>query len=195
MVSIPDSKTDTAGELAPAIDSAQIRHAASQFVTGVTIVTIRDADGMPLGLTANSFTMVSLEPPLVLVCLDKQLGSYPAFQVSRVYAVHVLAEDQADLSTRFAMKGEDKFRGLRWREGLEGVPILPDYLALWECRIVHAYDGGDHTIAVARVERVELGDLRRQPLGFFRSAYIQVHRHPGAYVPEEVIELWGLGWA
>jgi flavin reductase (DIM6/NTAB) family NADH-FMN oxidoreductase RutF len=194
-VSTPSLETDPTDTPLPPIDSSAFRRAASQFLTGVSVVTVRGDDGTPLGLTANSFTMVSLDPPLVLVCLDKRLGCYPAFQIGRVYAVHVLAEDQADLSTRFAMKGEDKFRGLRWREGLDGVPVLPDYLALWECRLVHAYDGGDHTICVARVERLEVGDPNRLPLGFFRSKYIQVHRHPAAYVPAEIIELWGLGWA
>jgi flavin-dependent trigonelline monooxygenase, reductase component len=193
-VSTPVASTEPAPAEPPPIDPTTFRRAASQFVTGVTIVTVRSDDGTPLGLTANSFTMVSLDPPLVLVCLDKRLGSYAAFRIGRVYAVHVLAEGQTELSTRFAMKGEDKFRGLRWREGLDGVPILPDYLTLWECRIVHAYDGGDHTICVARVERLDVGDLGRLPLGFFRSKYIRIDRHPAAYVPEEVIELWGLGW-
>jgi 3-hydroxy-9,10-secoandrosta-1,3,5(10)-triene-9,17-dione monooxygenase reductase component len=194
-VSTPHSTSDPDGEQAPAIDSAAFRRAAGQFLTGVTIVTVRAQDGTPLGLTANSFATVSLDPPLVLVCLGRRLGSFSAFQAGRAYAVHVLAEDQADLSSRFALKGEDKFRGLRWREGLDGVPILPDYLALWECRLVHAYEGGDHTIFVARVERLEVGDPSRLPLGFFRGKYIGVHRHPAAYVPEEIVELWGLGWA
>lgn len=194
MMSKPDSLTEPGGDRVVAVDSAELRHAASQFVTGVTIVTIRGEDGTPLGLTANSFTTVSLDPPLVLVCLDKRLGSYAAFQPGRVFAIHVLAEDQSDLSTRFARRGEDKFRGLRWREGIEGVPLLPGSLTIWECRLAHAYEGGDHTIAVGQVECIELGDLTQQPLGFFRSKYIQVHRHPAAYVPEEVLELWGLGW-
>lgn len=179
----------------PALDAATLRQAASQFVTGVTVVTVLGDDGQPLGLTANSFTTVSLQPPLVLVCLDKRLGCYPAFQVGRAFAIHVLAEDQADLSTRFARKGADKFLGLRWQHGLDGVPVLPDYLVLWECRLTMAYEGGDHLIAVGQVERIALGDLSRPPLGFFRSKYIQVHRHPAAFVPEEVIELWGMGWA
>ena len=193
-MSSPDTPIEPQGAPGAAVDSAELRYAASQFVTGVTIVTVRREDGTPLGLTANSFTTVSLDPPLVLVCLDKRLRSYEAFQPGRVFAIHILAEDQSDLSTRFARKGEDKFRGLRWREGIDGVPTLPGSLAIWECRLAHAYNGGDHTIAVGQVERIQLGDLTRQPLGFFRGKYIQVHRHPAAYVPEEVLELWGLGW-
>jgi 3-hydroxy-9,10-secoandrosta-1,3,5(10)-triene-9,17-dione monooxygenase reductase component len=175
-------------------DSLEFRRAAGQFLTGVTIVTALTEDGTPVGLTANSFTTVSLDPPLVLVCLDKRLGSYPAFQLGRAFAVHVLGEEQADLSTRFAMRGEDKFRGLPWRKGADGVPLLSDYIALWECRIVHAYEGGDHTIFVGQVERLEVADDRRLPLGFLRGKYIGVHRHPAAYVPEEIVELYGLGW-
>jgi flavin reductase (DIM6/NTAB) family NADH-FMN oxidoreductase RutF len=176
-------------------DSKEFRRAAGQFLTGVTIVTVRADDGTPMGFTCNSFTSVSLDPPLVLVCLDKRGGSYGTFRVGRVYAVHVLEEHQIDLSTRFAMRGGDKFAGLNYREGLDGVPILPDYLALFECRIEQAHDAGDHTIFVGRVERLDVSDSERRPLGFYRGKYIRIHRHPAAYVPEEVVELWRLGWA
>jgi 3-hydroxy-9,10-secoandrosta-1,3,5(10)-triene-9,17-dione monooxygenase reductase component len=132
---------------------------------------------------------------LVLVCLDKTGGSYGSFRIGAVYAVHVLEEHQTELSTRFALHGGDKFAGLQCREGLGRVPILPGYLALFECTIVQAHDAGDHTIFVGRVERLDVSDSDRRPLGFFRGKYIRVHRHPAAYVPEEVVELWGLGWA
>lgn len=160
-------------------DSKEFRRACGQFATGVTIVTARATDGTPVGLTANSFTSVSLEPPLVLVCVDKKIGSYQAFREGAPYAVHVLAEDQADLSTRFATRGTDKFAGLAWREGLDGVPILPDYIALFECRVVHAYDGGDHTIFVGRVENLEVAHPDRPPLLFFRGRYASI-RSEGA---------------
>ena len=129
------------------------------------------------------------------VRLDRNPMFFDAGTVRLDSVFHVLAEDQAALSTRFARRGEDKFLGLRWQHGLEGVPVLPDYLVLWECRLTMAYEGGDHLIAVGQVERITLGDISRPPLGFFRSKYIQVHRHPAAFVPEEVIELWGMGWA
>lgn len=175
-------------------DSREFRRALGQFLTGVTVVTARAADGTPVGVTANSFTSVSLEPPLVLVCLDKRLGSHNVFGVGGAYAVHLLHEDQTNLSTRFATRGTDKFAGLTWRDGLDGVPILSDYLALFECRIVHAYDGGDHTIFVGEVRQITFGDPSLHPLGFLRGKYVRVDRHPYAYVPAEAIELWNLGW-
>ena len=151
------------------IDPLLFRHACGQFMTGVTIVTTRADDGAPVGLTANSFTSVSLEPPLVLVCLDKRLGSYPAFRQGGHYAIHVLREDQAELSTRFATRGADKFGGLRCRNGLGGVPVLTTYLALFECEIVQVHEAGDHAIVVGHVHRLEVppGDL--PPLGFLRG--------------------------
>lgn len=152
-------------------DPKEFRRACGQFLTGVTIVTVRASDGTPMGLTANSFTSVSLNPPLVLVCVDKGIGSYTAFRVGGTYAVHILGEDQADLSTRFASKGADKFGGLEWTEGLGGAPILPDYLTCMECRVVHAYEGGDHSILVGQVEWFTVRDQQRPPLGFFRGRY------------------------
>jgi len=160
-------------------DSKQFRRACGQFLTGVTIVTARAADDTPLGLTANSFASVSLNPSLVLVCLDKSLWSYQAFRASHVYAVHVLAADQSELASRFAARGADKFGGMTWREGLGGVPILPDFLALFECYVAHIYDGGDHTIFVGRVERIAVADEERLPLGFFQGQY--------TYVPQSLV--------
>ena len=169
-------------------------------MTGVTIVTTRGENGAPVGLTANSFTSVSLEPPLVLVCVDKRLRSYPAFRVGGHYAIHVLREDQAELSTRFATSGADKFEGVRCRRGLGGVPILPGYLALFECEIAQAHEAGDHAIFVGEVLRVEVppGDL--PPLGFLRGKYVEAHRPvagPAATQepPPEHLALWSLGWA
>ncbi len=168
-------------------------------MTGVTVVTTSAPDGTPIGVTANSFTSVSLEPPLVLVCLDKRLASYGAFREGGYYAVHVLREDQAELSTRFATRGADKFGGVRRRRGLGGVPVLSTYLALFECQIVQAHDAGDHGIFVGEVKRLEVppGDL--PPLGFLRGRYVEAHRPesgPAAVQePPEILAMWSLGWA
>jgi flavin reductase (DIM6/NTAB) family NADH-FMN oxidoreductase RutF len=166
------------------IDSADFRYACGQFLTGVTIVTARADDGTPVGLTANSFASVSLDPPLVLVCLDKQLRAYQAFYTSRSFAVHVLAEDQADLAVRFATRGANKFGELRWRAGLEGAPILPDFLALFECCVMQTHHEGDHTIFIGQVRRIEIADSTRLPLGFFRGQYAAVSNSPSLRLPE-----------
>jgi 3-hydroxy-9,10-secoandrosta-1,3,5(10)-triene-9,17-dione monooxygenase reductase component len=155
-------------------DSKDLRLAWGHFLTGITIVTVRSAGGIPHGVTVNSFTSVSLDPPLVLVCLDNRLGSYHAFRIGCSFAVHVLADHQAELSHRFAQRGTDKFAGLSWRDGLDGVPILADYLALFECRVVDTHASGDHTIFIGQVERIDTRADRRLPLGFFRGNYIKV---------------------
>lgn len=163
-------------------------------------MTTRADDGSPIGVTANSFTSVSLDPPLVLVCLDRRLGSYGAFRVGGHYAIHILREDQVELSTRFATRGADKFRGVRCRRGLGGVPVLRTYLALFECEVVQTHDAGDHTIFLGAVKRLEVppGDL--PPLGFLRGKYVEAHRPETGPVairesPPEDLVLWSLGWA
>ena len=135
-----------------------LRRALGTFATGVTIVTARDADGRPVGMTANSFNSVSLEPPLVLWSVDRSARSAAAFRAATHFAVHVLEEGQADLSNRFARKGDDKFAGLDWREGEGGVPLLSGALAVFECRTQAVHEGGDHEIIVGEVDRFEAHD-------------------------------------
>jgi flavin reductase (DIM6/NTAB) family NADH-FMN oxidoreductase RutF len=115
----------------PSFDSRAFRRACGQFLTGVTIATTRDALDGPVGVTVNSFCSVSLDPPMVMVCLDKRLGSYQAFCSNANLAIHVLPTDSAHLSTRFARRGADKFGGLAWRNGRANMPVLSEYLALF----------------------------------------------------------------
>lgn len=152
-------------------DSRTFRNACGQFLTGVTVVTSRGNDGQPIGLTANSFTSVSLEPPLVLVCIDKRLGSYQTLLDAPGYAVHILSAEQQEISARFATKGADKFAGLETADGLYGVPILPDAITVFECKTVNRVDAGDHTILIGQVERLRTGDTSKKPLGYFRGKY------------------------
>lgn len=174
--------------------SQEFRYACGHYLTGVTVVTTRAVDRSPIGVTVNSFTSLSLNPPMVLIALDKRLGSHDAFCAAQNFAVHVLAQEQAALSTRFATRGADKFAGLELRDGLGGVPILSDYLALFECRIVHQYSGGDHTIFAAEVERIQVSPQTRPPLGYFRGRYARLAPEQAVPVPEPVVELWNLGW-
>lgn len=137
-----------------------LRRALGTFATGVTIVTAPDGaeGGAPVGMTANSFNSVSLDPPLVLWSMDRGARSASAFRAARHFAVHVLADDQADLSNRFARKGEDKFAGLDWRESEHGVPLITGALATFECRTHAIHEGGDHEIIVGEVDRFEARD-------------------------------------
>jgi flavin reductase (DIM6/NTAB) family NADH-FMN oxidoreductase RutF len=180
-------------------DSRAFRRACSQFLTGVTIVTTRDNLGVPVGVTANSFSSVSLDPPLVLVCLDKRLASYNAFCERGRLAIHVLPTDSAHVSTRFARRGADKFAGLAWRNGRDNLPILPEYLALFECSIVANVDAGDHSVLISEVHALDIRGADLLPLGFFRGEYVEVHRPMVGPAADEhapgVDAVWSLGWA
>ncbi len=138
---------------APSFSSADFRAALGLFATGVTIVTARDAQGQPVGLTANSFNSVSLAPPLVLWSLASAAGSMPAFSRGSHYAVHILAADQRELAERFARKNVKRFEGVPFHEGAAGVPILDGALAVFECFNRSQYEEGDHVIFVGEVER------------------------------------------
>jgi flavin reductase (DIM6/NTAB) family NADH-FMN oxidoreductase RutF len=150
-------------------DPKAFRRVMGCFASGVTVVTTRRPDGQPCGLTANAVTSVSLTPPLLLICVDKKAESYPHFAAAGVFAVNVLTDDQEELSSRFATSGGDKFADVPFHWGEHGAPIIDGHLAALECRIVHAYAGGDHTIYVGEVEAAASHD--GQPLLYYRGAY------------------------
>jgi flavin reductase (DIM6/NTAB) family NADH-FMN oxidoreductase RutF len=160
------------------IDHRTFRFAAGQFATGVTIVTTLDEDDLPAGLTANSFTSVSLEPPLLSFCLGRDSDTALAFAAGNGFAVHVLAAEQQDLAIRFSSKGIDRFEGVGWSPGVTGVPVIDGALATFECEVAAAYDGGDHVIYVGRVLEVFTLDTDRPSLGYLRGRYIALSR-PG----------------
>jgi 3-hydroxy-9,10-secoandrosta-1,3,5(10)-triene-9,17-dione monooxygenase reductase component len=152
-----------------AIDRAEFRNVMGRFAAGVTVVTTAGSDQAPYGLTATAFTSVSLDPPLVLVCIDKKSETYPHFAASGTFAVNFLARDQEEISRRFAVSGGDKFAGTSWLRGQLGVPLLAGTIGNVECRVLHSYDGGDHTIYVGQVEFGAVDD--GEPLIYFRGAY------------------------
>ncbi len=138
---------------APDFSSRDFRAALGMFATGVTIVTMRAADGSLLGLTANSFNSVSLEPPLVLWSLSQRAASLPAFRAGTHYAIHVLAADQRALAERFATKDIDRWHGVDCVPGAGGAPLIAGAAATFECFNRSRYDEGDHVIFVGEVER------------------------------------------
>ena len=150
-------------------DGQQLRRVMGLFATGVTILTTRDADGRPYGLTANAVSSLSLDPPLVLVCIDKTAETYPHFVASKCFVVNILAEDQQELSQRFAKSGGDKFAGVAHAVNLDGVPLLEGTLGNLECRIVETHEGGDHVIHIGEVHA---GEVRGgSPLCYFGGKY------------------------
>jgi 3-hydroxy-9,10-secoandrosta-1,3,5(10)-triene-9,17-dione monooxygenase reductase component len=153
-----------------AVDQQEFRGVMGHFATGVTVLTTHDGDGHLYGLTANAVSSVSLDPPLLLCCVDKKAESYPAFSASRVFTVNILSNQQEIVSRRFAKSGGDKFGGMGYRLGANGAPVLNDCLAHIECEVRHEFDAGDHTIFVG--EPVDMAmDQETDPLVYFRGGY------------------------
>lgn len=152
-----------------AVSSEEFRSALSRFASGVSVVTTKDAAGKLHGITVSAFCSVSLRPPLVLICIENVAGSHYAFIESGVFAVNILAEDQALLSEHFALIHEEKFAGIDFEIGTLGIPLLCGCLATLECRIRNTADGGDHTIFIGEVESAFVTDKR--PLVYYRGDY------------------------
>jgi flavin reductase (DIM6/NTAB) family NADH-FMN oxidoreductase RutF len=155
------------------------RDALGWFATGVAIITTRTADGVPVGLTANSFSSVSLDPPLVLFSLNRRAGSLAVFQTSGSFAVNVLRHDQQDLSLRFAAASAERWQGVAVDIWSTGAPILRDALASFECRIAASHAGGDHVIFIGEVVRMQ-AEPHGQPLVFCRGGYRALAEAPEA---------------
>lgn len=150
-------------------DQQEFRKALGAFTTGVTVITGIAGDGAPVGVTANSFNSVSLDPPMVLWSLAKSSRSLAAFTQSQHFAVHILALDQDALSNRFARSGADKFAGLSLEHGAGGVPLLTGCVARLQCRTAFQYEGGDHIIFVGQVTAMDRRDAA--PLVFQAGRY------------------------
>src|SRR5262249_3786454 len=143
--------------------------ACSRFPTGVTIATVRDPAGAPHGLTVSSFTSVSLDPPLILVCLGHLVTNIQLFRNATHFGINILSEHQQALSERFARKGQDRFDGLEWHSGSTGVPLIPGCLARIECAVYRRVEMGDHDIFVGEMVGAHVGD--GNPLIHFASSY------------------------
>ena len=151
------------------ISADEFRKVLSHFASGVTVITTCESDGRPTGLTASAFTSVSLDPPLILVCVAHKSQSYPALLESRRFAVNFLRTGQEDISRRFATSGLDKFDGVPHRISPLGLPVLTEALAHVECVTVSQHIEGDHTVFIGRVE--DSGTTDGMPLLYFRGKY------------------------
>jgi len=152
------------------LDKRTLRNAFGRFATGVTVITTVDRAGVPVGLTANSFSSLSLDPALVLWSIDKGSSCIDAFKEAEGFVIHVLADDQADLSKRFArLATEERVQGLDFKLNKRGIPVLEGSCARFECRTAATHEGGDHLILVGEVEALETSD--RDPLLFWGGQY------------------------
>jgi len=161
----------------PAVDAAAFRRCLGQFGTGVTVVTACSSATL-VGMTANSFSSVSLDPPLILWSAKVGSPSFAAFDSASHFAVNVLARDQVNLSKHFGKSGPDKFDSIEWEPGAGGAPILKGAIASFECRRVASHPGGDHRIFVGQVER--FARYEREALLFAQGRYSVAAEHPEA---------------
>jgi 3-hydroxy-9,10-secoandrosta-1,3,5(10)-triene-9,17-dione monooxygenase reductase component len=150
------------------VDGGRFREVLGHFATGVTVVTAIE-DGEPIGFTCQSFTSLSLEPALVALAPAKSSTSWPRIAKARTFCVNILADDQEALCRDFAVSGGDKFRGIGWRPGGSGAPVLDGALAWVECEFVRSHDAGDHELVVGRV--LDLGVVPGRPLLYYRGGF------------------------
>ena len=151
-------------------DVGDFRTTLGQFASGVVVAT-GCLDGEPAGFAAQSFTSLSLEPPLVALCPARSSRSWPKLRDSGSFCINILSESQRAICELFARTGIDKFAGLAWRPGITGSPVLAEALAFVDCELVEEHDAGDHSIAVGRVRDLGVLNADAGPLVFFRGAY------------------------
>jgi len=159
--------------LNPSLEPQRLRQAFGKFATGVTIVTALDADGRAIGVTANSFSSLSLDPPLLLWSIGRNSSSYGVFQRTGHFAVHVLDHTQTALSQRFSARGVNRFEGLPVESGSGGCPLLADYHVRFECSVFERHEGGDHLIMVGRILNIE--QRPGSPLLFYGGRFARLH--------------------
>jgi flavin reductase (DIM6/NTAB) family NADH-FMN oxidoreductase RutF/DNA-binding IclR family transcriptional regulator len=164
--------------------SVDFRSCLGEFITGVTVITTVGLDGTRYGLTANSFSSVSLDPPLILWSLRLNATNFPIYSTAETFAVNILAEDQVDVSNRFAKSGPNKFDGVAFTDGTGGVPLLDGCVAQLECRREVSYPGGDHVVFIGRVLRIR--NTGRKPLALRSGKYMIVHPHEPVSVQDGI---------
>lgn len=156
----------------PAFDSALLRETLGCFPTGVVVAATRGEANAPVGLTINSFTSVSLDPPLILWSISLNAPSLSAFRKHPAFTINILSEEQQALCMQFATPSDNKFDGVDWHPGYEDTPIISDALAVLQCKTYRRYEGGDHEIYVGEVKKIEFTD--KKPLVFHRGKFVEL---------------------
>jgi flavin reductase (DIM6/NTAB) family NADH-FMN oxidoreductase RutF len=159
------------------ISETEFRNALSRFASGVSVVTTSDSQGRFYGITVSAFCSVSLNPPLVLICIEKSTASHYAFRESRAFIVNVLQHSQVGLSERFSAPAPDKFENVAFQPGILGIPCLDGALANIECQISEIYEGGDHSVIIGSVQSARVSG--GEPLLYFRGRDGSLAEDPG----------------
>ncbi len=159
------------------VNPHNFKKAMGSFATGVTVVTARSAAGEPQGVTVNAFSSVSMEPPMVLICLGRRTHELAAYTEGDGFVVNILRDDQREASITFASRAEDKFDHVETEEGMNRLPLIKGCLANIQCTVESVHDGGDHVIVVGRVQDLSVA-AGGQPLLYFRGAYHALGQEP-----------------
>ena len=158
------------------IDSDTFRAVLGRFASGVTIITARDETGVDHGMTVSAFSSLSLDPTLVLVCISRDASMLPVMLGHPAFGINILSSQQEAYSRRFAAEENDRFEGIAFRRGQNGVVLLEDALAHMECHVVSHHEAGDHTIFIAEIDRAEPMAHEGRPLLYYRGGYAQLER-------------------
>ncbi len=156
------------------IDQDLFRAVLGRFASGITVITTRDAAGVPHGMTVSAFSSLSLDPPLVLACVAANATMRPVLDGTDAFGVNILCDAQEAISRRFAGPVDDRFGGIGYSEGRLGAPILDDVLAWLQCRVVARHPAGDHVILVGEV--ADAGAREGRPLLYYRGGYATLER-------------------
>lgn len=156
------------------IDPSTFRATLGRFASGITVITARDADGRDVGMTVSAFSSLSLDPPLVLICIDNGASVAPVLEHCELFGINVLSDEQEPISRRFAEKEMDRFEGVAYHRGQHGIALLDGALAQMECRVHARYPAGDHTILVGAVEVTAVHE--GHPLVYYRGGYGRLDR-------------------
>ena len=151
------------------IDKIEFRNAMGHFASGVTIVTVLDGQGGIGGLTANAFSSLSLDPPLVLICVDALSQARVLIETEKVFAIHFLADDQEEIAISFAQHGPNKADGVKWELSKRMIPKLTEYMVALECQLESEFESGDHIIIVGRVIDISTNENKHAPLTYYKG--------------------------
>ncbi len=157
------------------VNADEFRNALGRFASGVTVVTALDSDGHDRGMTVNAFCSVSLAPPLVLICIEKNASAWRALTTTGEFVVNIFSAEQEQLARRFAIEEIDRFEGVGYSRAQSGIALLDDVVGVIECRRTTLYDGGDHTIILGSVEAARVSN-EKKPLLYYRGGYAQLER-------------------
>lgn len=166
--------------------SREFRNVLGQFATGITVITAQN-DGVPVGFACQSFSALSMDPPLVLFCPMKTSGSWKGIEKAGRFCVNILAEEQKDVSSTFGSRGDDKFAEIAWSETPLGSPRIDGVLAWFDCEVEKVLDGGDHWIVLGRVHTLGPPEKSERPLLFYRGAYLRLEEDVVDPTPEQVM--------